>query len=126
MDLKRFLRYETLIWAFMGAFMGVSVSSGNIAWALGAIAICLPIYYKLRKRVDEVVEDEMMFKLSEKASHTAFRIFAPIAAFTGLVIVTLKDIYPQYLQIGLTLAFSACSLLVIYIAAIKYYMKKGV
>lgn len=127
LDVNKLSKYEGgLIGAIFGASTGVSVATGNLIWVIAAVAICLPIHHMLRRRVDEVIEDEMIFRISEKASRTAFRIFTPVAAFAGLVIVVLRGTYPQYLQLGLTLTYSACSLMIIYVAAVRYYMKKGV
>jgi len=79
----------------------------------------------LRRRVREVVVDERVYSIAEKASLVAFRIFGIAAAVIGITLVALgwqsaSDLY----KIGLTLAYSACGLLVIYYIAYIYYNRK--
>ena len=110
------------------------VAAGLVAWAVinsnawvpaPAIVVAIVIGIILRQRVKELAVDERVNSIAEKALALASVIFLLAAAPVGLTMVALgwesaSDLY----VIGLTIAFSACGLVLIYYIANLYYNRK--
>jgi uncharacterized membrane protein len=107
------------------ALIGWSMATGNalvpIPVAIGGAALL----YLLRRQVKGVVEDERNYRLSEKASRLTIQVFAFLAAITGTTLIALTENDCSHLrEVGLTLAFSACALLVLYMISYAYHSRK--
>ncbi len=105
----------------MGAAAGYGVSARNsllpaIAFLIGIILIALG-----RRRVTEVMEDERVIRISEKASMRVYQVFVTAAALIGTTLLALN----RYTEVGYTLAFSACALLILYMIFYEYYRRKN-
>jgi uncharacterized membrane protein len=82
--------------------------------------------YLCRRRVTEVMEDELIHRIAEKASYQTLRVSLVAMAVIGAVLVTLsKNSCAECKQIGLTLAFSVCAMLILHIFFYSYYSTKG-
>jgi uncharacterized membrane protein len=107
---------------------------GLISWAVvnDNLWIPIPIFIAalvililFRKGVKEVVVDERVYSIAEKASYLTVRIFGIAAAVIGATMVGLgQETVPELLPIGLTLAYSACGLVLIYYIAYTCYKRK--
>jgi uncharacterized membrane protein len=126
MNRKQLGKCKALIGAFIGATVALSISLGNVFPALAAIIIGAAASYVCSRKVTEVVNDEMVYRMSEKASRRVVQVFTPSIAIIGLVIVTLKDSYPSLYPVGMVLAYLACSLLILYLLFYSYYSRRGV
>ncbi|MCD6589966.1 DUF2178 domain-containing protein [Candidatus Woesearchaeota archaeon] len=121
MDRKQFAIYAALVCAIMGAVVGYGVSKGNallpvIAFSIGIVLIVLG-----KRGVKEVMEDERTHRISEKASRRIYQVFVMGAALAGTILIALN----KHIEVGYTLAFSACALLVLYLVLYSYYNKKA-
>ena len=121
MDRKKFVVYVALICAAMGAAVGYGVSVRNallpaIAFVTGIVLIVLG-----RRRVTEVIEDERVIRISEKASMRVYQVFVTAAALAGTTLLALN----RYTEVGYTLAFSACALPILYMIFYGYYRRKS-
>jgi uncharacterized membrane protein len=125
MNRKQLSKCKVLVGAFIGVTVALSVSIGNILPAIAAILVGAVLSYACSRRMTEVVNDEMVYRISEKASRRVVQIFTPAIAFIGLVIVTLKESYPDLYSVGLALAYSACSILILYVIFYSYYSRRG-
>ena len=110
----------------MGALIGWSVAVGNevipVPVALGGTGLI----YLCKRRLREVVEDERNYRISEKASRSTIQISAFSMAIIGTVLVALNINSPSpFKEVGLTLVFSGCALLIIYTAFYSYYSRKS-
>ena len=120
MDRKQFAIYAALVCAIMGAVVGYGVSKGNallpaIAFSVGIVLIVLG-----KRGVKEVMEDERTYRISEKASRRIYQIFVMGAALAGTTLIALN----KHIEAGYTLAFSACILLILYLALYSYYNRR--
>ena len=68
MDRRRFTYYQVAIGAFVGALIGWSVVTGNVLLSVVAMVVGRTADYLCKKRVTGVVEDEMILRISERAS----------------------------------------------------------
>jgi len=121
MNRKKFAIYAALVCAMMGAVVGYGVSEGNallpaIAFIIGIVLIALG-----KRGVKEVMEDERTERISEKASRRTYQVFVIGAALIGTTLVALN----KHTEVGYTLAFSACALLLLYIIFYGYYSRKN-
>ena len=121
MDRKKFAIYAALVCAIMGAVVGYGVSKGNallpaIAFIIGTVLIALG-----KRGVKEVMEDERTERIGEKASRRTYQVFVIGAALIGTTLVALN----KHTEVGYTLAFSACALLLLYIIFYGYYSRKN-
>jgi len=121
MDQKQFAIYAALVCAIMGAVVGYGVSKGNallpvIAFSIGIVLIALG-----KRGVKEVMEDERTQRISEKASRKICQVFVMGAALAGTTLIALN----KHIEVGYTLAFSACVLLVLYLVLYSYYNRKA-
>ena len=124
---KRWFRVCGLIITMtMGALIGWSVAIGNAVIPIPAAIGGAGLLYVLRKRLKEVVEDERNYRISEKASRSTVQISAFLMAITGAVLIALNiSGASPFREVGLTLAFSGCALLIIYLTFYSYYSRKN-
>lgn len=109
---------------FVAIVVGLSVSIGNIIPAIISIVIGAMISYIYKKSTDEILEDERIAKVSEKASRIAIVVFSISIAFVGMFLIILREEYPDFTQAGFTLSYSAVALLTLYYIFYGYYNRK--
>jgi len=125
MNRKEFRRIAAIITMAMAAIVGWSVAIGNAILPIVAGTVGLALLYFFRSRVTQVIEDERIYKIGEKASYITLRVFTVITALTGALLFALsRSGLVDFEQAGLTLAFAACASMVLYIIFYGYYGKK--
>lgn len=125
MNRKEFRRIAAIITMAMAAIIGWSVAIGNAILPIVAVPVGLALLYFFRSRVTQVIEDERIYKIGEKASYITLRVFTVITALTGALLFALsRSGLVDFEQAGLTLAFAACASMVLYIIFYAYYGKK--
>ena len=115
---------RVIIAIFVGTVAGISVTMGEIFPAILAIVIGAMISYIYKKNTNETLEDERIVKISEKASKMAMVLFSIAIAIIGLFFITLRNDYPDFIQMGYSLSYSAVALLALYYVFYEYYNKK--
>ncbi|OEC85621.1 MULTISPECIES: DUF2178 domain-containing protein [Methanobacterium] len=113
-----------IITIFVAMIAGISVELGEIIPAILAIVIGAMVSYIYKKNTNETLEDERIIKISEKASRMAMVLFSITIAIIGLFFITMRNQYPNFIQAGYTLAYSAVALLGLYYVFYGYYNKK--
>ena len=121
MNRKQFTLYVAAIAAAMGAIMGYGISTGNILLPIIALVAGITLISLGRRKVTEVIEDERIYRISEKASRRTLQIFGIGAALTGAILITLREMT----EVGYTLAFSACALVILYLVFYGYYSRRA-
>ena len=71
-----------------------------------------------------IVEDERTQLINEKAATMTLGTLSAIIIWTGIVLIALRNSYPQYLGVGYTLFGVAILCFILYFAARIYYSKK--
>jgi uncharacterized membrane protein len=109
----------------LGIVIGGSIAVNN--YIIPAIAVLLAILaiQLCKKRLIEVLVDERINRISNKAAMISMRIFTIAATVTGIVMVMLRDKYPQLAPVGYTLAYSVCAFMLLFQAFYTYYSRKG-
>lgn len=122
--MKNYQKLRIIVAIFIGIVVGLSVTMGTIIPAVLAIVIGAMISYIYKKNTSEILEDERIAKVSEKASRIAIVVFSISIAFIGMFLIILRSAYPDYTQAGFTLSYAAVALLVLYYIFYGYYNKK--
>ena len=79
----------------------------------------------LKSRVKQVIEDERVYRISEKASRRTIQVVGTTTALIGLSILGLsKSGYLELVDVGYSLACFATVLLMVYMIFYGYYARK--
>ncbi len=98
--------------------MPIFVPIAGFVVALLLIRLC-------RRFTREIMVDERLQKINEKASAISYRISTIVMAIIGLVFITMRNTLPAELEIvGSTLAYSVCAIMLIHLAFYYYYNHK--
>jgi len=125
MKRKKFKQYSMAITIAIGVIIGWSAIRGDLTIALAAIVIGMIILYLLKSRVKQVIEDERVYRISEKASRRTIQIVGTTTALVGLSLIGLsRSGYLELSEVGFSLAYFATALLMVYMIFYGYYSKK--
>lgn len=113
-----------IIAMFIGIIVGLSVTQGMIIPAILSIVIGAMISCIYKKNIDVTLEDEITIKINGKASRMAMVLFSITLAIIGLILITMRNEYPDFIQLGYTLSYSAIAILALYYIFYRYYHKK--
>ena len=113
-----------IIAMFVGIVAALSVIQGTILPAILAIVIGAMISYIYKKRTHETLEDERTQLINEKAATMTLGILIAVVIYAGIIIVALRNSYPQFLQVGYILFVVAFSCFILYFASRAYYSRK--
>jgi len=98
--------------------MPVYVSTAGIVVALLLMSLC-------RRYTREIMVDERVQKINEKASAISYRISTILMAIIGIVFIALSNNLPSEFEIvGSTLAYSVCVIMLIHLAFYYYYKNR--
>lgn len=122
---KKFKQYWIIITIAVGFFIGLSVFRGEPIPAIFAVVLGMIILYLLKSRVKQVVEDERVYRISEKASRRTIQIVGTTTAIFGLSIIGLsRSGFLEFTEVGYSLSCFAAVLLMVYMIFYGYYAKK--
>ncbi len=102
------------------------VTAGNFVIPLAAFLIAILLMFFLKKNVDATLTDERIEIVAGKASRAVFTISVILIALAGMVLIALRETYPQYLITGYVLAYLGCGILFLYVILFKYYYYKKI
>ena len=115
---KQYRLYKLLI-------VSASVTVGNFVIPLVVFLLAIILMFILKKNVDEHLTDERINNLAGRASRIVFTVSTIIMALGGMVLIALRENYPQYLIVGYVLSYFACAMMFLYGILFKYYSKKA-
>ncbi len=126
MSYKTFRTWRTVITAVIAAAAAVAVGLGNVFILAAAVVIGAVLLVVLRRRVAEVVFDERTYTIAYKAARLTLGAGGVAMAFVGAILLALarQDFASARAQVGLTLEYATCGLLVINYLAYIYYSRK--
>ena len=110
----------------LAAFIGWSiVSEMPIFVPIAGFVVALLLIRLCRRLTKEIMGDERIQKINEKASAISYRISSILMAIVGIVFITMRNSLPsEYEIVGSTLAYSACAIMLIHLASYSYYKNK--
>ncbi|WP_459202369.1 DUF2178 domain-containing protein [Methanococcus sp. CF] len=124
MDLKTYKKYLRILILTVAILVSLAVSTGNGYLAVLIIIIGIFTKMNLRKKLDEVIEDELLHKVAEKASYITIQVVCLIFALLSVFLTTFESYVPEYELIGNLLAYSALFLLSVNMLFRYIYSKK--
>ena len=106
-----------------------------IAWAIimempifvpiAGFVVALLLMRLCRRFTREIMVDERLQKIHEKASAISYRISSILMAIVGIVFIAMRKTLPSEFEIvGSTLAYSVCVIMLIHLAFYSYYKNK--
>ncbi len=90
MKKEQFKRIQSIIATFLGLLMAISIFRDTYVLASVGITIAVTILIFARRRVNEVLTDERVALIQQKASTMTLSIFSVLSAATGLIMVELS------------------------------------
>ena len=125
MSYKRFKLWRTIVIIIVAILVGWSGATNNPLIPIPVVIVGTVILLLLKRGVKEVIVDERVFSVADKAATLVFRTFVILAGMTAATMLALnQERYPDLEQAGFTLAYSVCALLVFYCVAYTYYNRK--
>jgi uncharacterized membrane protein len=126
MNKKWFRLCRTLIMIAVAVAVGWSIAIGNALTPVFAVIGGMGLIYLCSKQVKEVTRDERNYRISEKASRFTLGICIPLIAIASAVFMALsKSMFVDLQQAGFTLAYSTCTIMVVYYAFYLYLNKRS-
>ena len=123
MNRKQFTILGMITVMGLGAVIGWSINTGNPSLAMAAALLTAAVLNICKRSVTEVMEDERIYRISEKASRKVFNIAVFLLAMSGVVLISMKNEYPELGLVGFASALVACALLILYLILYAYYSR---
>jgi len=125
MTSKTLRTLTTIIAVVLALVVGWSIIVGNFFVPIIAVVLAIGLSYLLRRRTEEVTQDERTALLYEKAAGATIRFCVPLVALIGIILFALREhLSPEMEAAGYVLAYVACGLLVVHSAFYSYYSRK--
>ena len=110
--------------------------AGFLGWAVVAemplyvvivfFVLALLVLSISRRATTEIMVDERLQAINEKASAVSYRLSVLLMAIVGLTFLVLGDSLPhEYTVVGLALAYTACGMMVIHLAFYHYFKSRS-
>ena len=125
MSYKKFKLWRIIIVIIVAILVGWAGATNNPLIPVPTVIVGTVIVLLLRRGMKEVIVDERIFSVADKAAMLVFRTFVILAGMAAATMLALnQESYPELEQAGFTLAYSVCTLLLFYCIAYIYYNKK--
>lgn len=125
MDFADFGRYATLVVLLGSIFVGLSIAAGSSIIPITLTTAVIIMIFYLRTKVTEVMQDEIIYKMTQKAGKLAIYIATPGFGIIGFLIVMFRKWLPETLVVsGYFLSFVSIMLAMIYSLCYIYYSNK--
>lgn len=110
----------------LATFMGWAiVREMPIFVPIAGFVVALLLIRVCRRFTKEIMVDERLQKINEKASALSYRISSILMAIVGLVFIIMRTTLPSEFEIiGSTLAYSVCAIMLIHLGFYYYYQNK--
>lgn len=117
---KKFKFYRIIIAATLAAIFSVSIVARNFAVPIISLVAAIGLIYMLKKNVKEVLEDERDYEIAGKAARYAMGIYSYLVMIIIFVLFFGRSYNQSFETVASILAYSVCSLIIIYSLAFKY------
>jgi uncharacterized membrane protein len=126
MSTKTYRLCTLVIVLTLAAFFGWSIIRGiPVFIPITGFIVALLLMMICRRFTKEVLVDERLHKIDEKASVISHRISSILMALIGLVFIAMRNTLPSEFEIvGLTLAYTVCTVTLMHLAFSYYYQNQ--
>ena len=125
MSYNNYRLFKAFLVIIVAVLVGWAVPNGNPYIPISAALAAMVIMLLFRRSVKEVIVDERIYSIANRASRATFQIGVIIMALVGATLVALGyGDYPKVEPIGFTLIYSACGILVLYVISYSIYNRK--
>ncbi|MFA5165911.1 MAG: DUF2178 domain-containing protein [Candidatus Paceibacterota bacterium] len=123
MTFKQYKTVQIAVLILISIIFSQTFAANSLALSLGVLLAGSLLLLFLRKRVKEVILDEMSYAIGGKAALAAIQIFCWLAVIMMLAANAMKHFNPIYGTVCNIMAFSACLLMLIYSASYQFFAK---
>jgi uncharacterized membrane protein len=120
MTAKKFKIYRLIIAATLAAIFSTSIVARNYAIPIISLVVAIGFIYMMKKSVKEVLEDERDYEIAGKAARYAMGIYSYLMLVVILILFIGRAYVGSFDVITSILAYSVCSLIIIYSFIFKY------
>jgi uncharacterized membrane protein len=127
MRYSTFRNYKLIIVVIEAFLVGWAVYAGNPWVPVPTVLGTIIVLYLLRRRVNEVVVDERVFRVADRAANLAYRTFGVAGAILGCTFLALSRFSADAAwaeTAGFTLLFAVAGLVFIFFVSYNYYNSK--
>ena len=124
MTLKTYQQIRLVLTVIIAIVFSQFYFNHNLVWPLITLTSGWSILMILRSRVKEVIADERDYAIAGKAASWAIQIYSWVAVVSMFVLNAFQDSHPDFKPIALTLAFSACGLMLTYSTLFKFISRE--
>jgi uncharacterized membrane protein len=124
MTQKTFKYIRTLTAFFLAMVIAQAIVFDNYILAIVAIVGAVTVILTSRTKVKEVLVDERIILIGGKAARLTLSIFSVAGAGLTFILMFSRQFNPVFELIGSILAYSVCSVLLLYSLVFKYYENK--
>lgn len=123
---KTYRIYKLLSVIIIAAIVSSFITLGNYIVPLIIIVLFSLILFFLKRKVNVKLRDERIDYIAGKASRIVLVFSNLIIAIAGIVLIALREKYPEYFLLGNVLAYLACGMLIFYSILFRYYSNKKI
>ena len=123
MTIKKYQQIKLAITVIIAVIFSQAILYQNYLIPLATLVVTSLVLIYLRHQVKEVIADERDYALAGKSASWAIQIYSWIAVFAMFVLYAFKNLNSAYEPIALTLAYSTCTLMVLYSFIFKFQNK---
>jgi uncharacterized membrane protein len=120
MNAKKYKIYRLIITVTLAAIFSASIMARNYAIPIISLIIAIGLIYMLKKNVKEVLEDERDYEIAGKAARYAMGIYSYLMLIIIFILFIGRTHVQSFETIASILAYSVCSLIIIYSFVFKY------
>ncbi|MCS3901556.1 DUF2178 domain-containing protein [Methanococcus voltae] len=139
MNYETYKKYRLIVIAYVALLTSYGITSKEVLVVFGAVLTGMLFMFLLRRNLDkeEVLVDELVLKVSEKAANASMALCTIAFAVAGLILMNIVSIlslidgkpviaqpWEGYVNMGITLSWSAMALLISFVGFKYYYGRK--
>jgi uncharacterized membrane protein len=125
-EYKHYKIYQILIAVILSIIASSFVVLGNFVIPLIAFLVASILMFILKKNVNEKLTDERVNQIAGKASRIVMTTAVLIMSVAGIILVSLRNTYPQYWLIGNILIYFECGMMLLYSILFKYFSRRKI
>ncbi len=125
MKISKFRIYKAIIAAGLGIAVGIAIGTDTPIIALAAVVVAIAIAVILERSNKEIVRDERMLKISEKAAHSSFSTTLILAAIASLGTALFRNQLPDNIVfVGAIMGYFVCVAVLLHLCFYTYFSRK--